>query len=168
MAYVATRPDMQLMVSEENGAYRAANDAEVLRAAELILLSAIPERIELNTATLVRKYLQVWIGHLSHEVFAVLFLDSQNHLIEPEIMFRGTLTQTSVYPREIVKRCLQLNAAAVIFSHNHPSGSVRPSRADENLTQSLKSALALIDVRVLDHVIVTPGGSASMAELGLF
>jgi DNA repair protein RadC len=84
-----------------------------------------------------------------------------------EELFRGTLTQTSVYPREVVRRALQIEAAAVVLAHNHPSGTVQPSRADESLTQTLKSALALIDVRVLDHVIVAPGQSFSMAEKGL-
>ena len=102
-----------------------------------------------------------------HEIFAVLFLDSQNRLIALEEMFRGTLTQTSVYPREVVLRALHHHAAAVVLTHNHPSGTVQPSRADEALTQTLKAALALVDVRVLDHVIVAPGQALSMAERGL-
>ena len=93
----------------------------------------------------------------AHEVFAVLFLDAQNRLLALEEMFRGTLTQTSVYPREVVKRALELHAAAVILAHNHPSGAAEPSRADEYLTQTLKSALALVDVRVLDHLVVGQG-----------
>jgi DNA repair protein RadC len=100
-------------------------------------------------------------------VFAVLFLDSQNRLIALEELFRGTLTQTSVYPREVVLRALHHHAAAVVLAHNHPSGTALPSRADEALTQSLKAALALVDVRVLDHFIVTRDNAASMAELGL-
>jgi DNA repair protein RadC len=96
-----------------------------------------------------------------------LFLDSQNRLIQAEEMFRGTLTQTSVYPREIVKRCMQLNAANVVLSHNHPSGLTQPSRADEALTQALKASLALVDVRVLDHIIVGDTNTASMATMGL-
>jgi len=97
----------------------------------------------------------------------VLFLDSQHRLIALEEMFRGTLTQTSVYPREVVIRALALNAASVVLAHNHPSGSTKPSRADELLTQTLKAALALVDVRVLDHFIVTSTQAVSMAELGL-
>jgi DNA repair protein RadC len=100
-------------------------------------------------------------------VFAVLFLDGAHRLIAMEELFRGTLTQTSVYPREVVLRALHHHAAAVVLAHNHPSGSVQPSRADEALTQILKAALGLIDVRVLDHVIVAPGASLSMAEQGL-
>jgi DNA repair protein RadC len=100
-------------------------------------------------------------------VFAVLFLDAQNRLIAMDELFRGTLTQTSVYPREVVLRALRHEAASVVLAHNHPSGTVQPSRADEALTQTLKAALALVDVRVLDHVIVAPGGALSMAEKGL-
>jgi DNA repair protein RadC len=100
-------------------------------------------------------------------VFAVLFLDSQNRLIALEELFRGTLSQTSVYPREVVLRALHHHAAAVVLAHNHPSGAAQPSRADEALTQSLKAALALVDVRVLDHFIVTRDQAASMAEMGL-
>jgi len=102
-----------------------------------------------------------------YEVFLVLFLDAQNRVIKSEEMFRGTLTQTSVYPREIVKRGLFYNAGAVIFAHNHPSGVAEPSHADETLTQSLKQALALVDVRVLDHFIVAGAGVLSFAERGL-
>ena len=97
----------------------------------------------------------------------MLFLDVQNRLLAMEELFRGTLTQTSVYPREVVLRALHHQASAVVLAHNHPSGSVQPSRADEALTQTLKTTLALIDVRVLDHVIVAPGEALSMAEKGL-
>ena len=114
-----------------------------------------------------RDYLQLQLGARPHEIFAVLFLDSQHRLIVLEELFRGTLGQTSVYPREVVIRALALNAANVVFAHNHPSGSARPSRADEALTQNLKAALALVDVRVLDHFIVTRTEAVSMAELGL-
>jgi DNA repair protein RadC len=96
-----------------------------------------------------------------------LFLDAQNRMLAAEELFRGTLTQTSVYPREVVKRALALNAGAVIFAHNHPSGVAEPSRSDEVLTASLKQALSLVDVRVLDHAIVAGGGSVSFAECGL-
>jgi DNA repair protein RadC len=96
-----------------------------------------------------------------------MFLDAQNRLLASEELFRGTLTQTSVYPREIVKRALALNAAAVVFAHNHPSGVAEPSRADELLTRALKEALQLVDVRVLDHLIVAHGDIMSFAERGL-
>ena len=116
---------------------------------------------------LVRDYLSTLIGHLEHEVFTVLFRDSQHALIVAEEMFRGTVSQTSVYPREVVKTALRHNAAAVILAHNHPSGVAEPSRADEFLTQTLKSALALVDVRVLDHIVVGRGSTVSLAERGL-
>jgi DNA repair protein RadC len=115
----------------------------------------------------VKHYLQLHLSRLGHEVFAVLFLDAQNRLIAMEELFRGTLTQTSVYPREVVLRALHYQAASCVLAHNHPSGTVQPSRADEALTQTLKAALALVDVRVLDHVIVAPGHALSMAERGL-
>ena len=115
----------------------------------------------------VRDYLRLLIGDREYEVFVCVFLDVQNRLIKTEEMFRGTLTQTSVYPREVVKEALACNAAAVILSHNHPSGSDRPSRADEALTITLKQALALVDVRVLDHMIVTRSTVFSFAERGL-
>ena len=115
----------------------------------------------------VKDYLRLKLAPKDHEVFAVMFLDAQHRVIETEEMFRGTLTQTSVYPREVVKAALTHNAAAVILAHNHPSGSTTPSRADELLTQTLKAALTLVDVRVLDHMVVTTGEVLSMAERGL-
>lgn len=115
----------------------------------------------------VKHWCMLQLGALDHEVFGVLFLDVQNRLIEYQSMFRGTLTQTSVYPREVVKEAIRLQAAAVVLTHNHPSGTVTPSRADECLTQTLKCALALVDVRVLDHVVVSASESLSMAERGL-
>lgn len=115
----------------------------------------------------VRTFLQLKLSAEPAECFWVLFLDAQNRLIEAREMFRGTLTQTSVYPREIVRATLELHAAAVMFSHNHPSGITQPSRADEALTSTLKAALALVDVRVLDHFIVGEGSATSMAEMGL-
>ena len=121
----------------------------------------------LNAPDKVRQYLRLRIGHLQHEVFVALFLDAQNRLLTAEELFRGTLTQTSVYPREIVKHALRHNAAALIFAHNHPSGVAEPSRADELLTASLRQALALVDVRVLDHLIVAGNATVSFAERGL-
>jgi len=115
----------------------------------------------------VRVYLKLKIAELPHEVFVVLFLDSQHRLIACEELFRGTLAQTSVYPREVVKAALAHNAAAVILAHNHPSGIAEPSRADELLTQSLKQALALVDIRTLDHLVVAGTNVISFAERGL-
>lgn len=115
----------------------------------------------------VRKYLSAKLADFEHEVFAVLFLDTQHRLIEYSELFRGTIDSASVYPRELVKEALRLNAAAVIVSHNHPSGNPEPSGADKVLTQRLREALALVDVRTLDHIIVAGGSTISFAERGL-
>lgn len=120
-----------------------------------------------STPDAVRQYVCLHLGNLPYEVFGVLFLNSQHQLIAYESMFRGTLTQTSVYPREVVTQALVHNAASVILTHNHPGGALQPSMADEALTQTLRSALSLVDVRVLDHVIVAGNKATSMAELGL-
>jgi DNA repair protein RadC len=139
----------------------------VLELARRAMAERLKERTVFDSPGAVKEYLQMHIGSHPYEVFAVLFLDAQHRLIVLEELFRGTLTQTSVYPREVVTRALHHHAAAVVLSHNHPSGSIEPSRADESLTQTLRAALSLIDVRVLDHVIVSAGQSFSMAEKGL-
>lgn len=147
-----------------------AKQAELLAVFELsrrALSQRLKEREVFHTPGAVKQYLQLQLAHKNHEVFAVLFLDSQNRMLALEELFRGTLSQTSVYPREVVMRALHHQAAAVVLSHNHPSGSVQPSRADEHLTQTLKASLALVDVRVLDHIIVGQGQALSMAEQGL-
>jgi DNA repair protein RadC len=149
------------------GPAKRAELVAVLELARRAMAQRLQQRTVLDSPDAVKHYLQLHLGARNHEVFAVLFLDVQNRLIAMEEMFKGTLTQTSVYPREVVKRALDLQASAVVLSHNHPSGTVQPSRADEMLTQTLKAALALIDVRVLDHVIVAPGEAFSMAERGL-
>ena len=115
----------------------------------------------------VKDYLALHLQGRAQEVFCVLFLDGQHRLLRLEDLFFGTLTQTSVYPREVVKSALQRNAAAVVLAHNHPSGSAEPSRADEHLTQTLKAALALVDVRILDHLVVAGDQATSFAERGL-
>lgn len=121
----------------------------------------------LNSPRAVRDYLQLLLGARQQEVFLVLFLDTQHRVIASEELFQGTLSQTSVYPREVVKRALAHNAAAVILAHNHPSGVAEPSQSDQLLTGALKQALAMVDVRVLDHFIVAAGGGVSLAERGL-
>lgn len=121
----------------------------------------------LNSPGSVRDYLRLIFAGQEYESFVVIFLDAQNRLIAINEMFRGTLTQTSVYPREIVKEALRHNAAAAIFSHNHPSGVAEPSRADELLTANLKQTLSLVDVKVLDHFIVAGASTLSFAERGL-
>ncbi len=121
----------------------------------------------LSSPLAVRQYLQLFLNHKQYESFAVLFLDIKNRLITAKELFRGTLSQTSVYPREVVKAALAQNAAGVIFAHNHPSGTSEPSAADRSLTQALKQALALVDVRVLDHFVVAGTKLYSFAEHGL-
>jgi DNA repair protein RadC len=149
------------------GPAKRAEIVAVLELSRRALSQTLKERTVFATPDAVKHYLQLHLAAKPHEVFAVLFLDVQNKLLAMEELFRGTLTQTSVYPREVVLRALHHQASAVVLAHNHPSGSVQPSRADEALTQTLKTTLALIDVRVLDHVIVAPGEALSMAEKGL-
>jgi DNA repair protein RadC len=149
------------------GTAKRAEIIAVLELARRALSEQLKEKPLFDTPQAVRDYLQLQLGGRPHEIFAVLFLDSQHRLIALEELFRGTLTQTSVYPREVVVRALALHAGSVVLAHNHPSGEARPSRADEALTQTLKAALALVDVRVLDHFVVTSTQAVSMAELGL-
>ena len=149
------------------GPAKRAELMAVLELARRAMAQQLREREVFDSPQAVQHYLQLHLAGRTHEVFAVLFLDSGNRLIAMEELFRGTLTQTSVYPREVVLRALHHHAAAVVLAHNHPSGSVEPSRADIQLTNTLKSALALVDVRVLDHLIVAQGQALSMAEQGL-
>ena len=149
------------------GPAKRAELAAVLEIARRSLQSRLQRSTSFDAPEAVRAYLQLQLAHLDHEAFAVLFLDAQHRLIRMETLFHGTLTQTSVYPREVVKRALALGAAALILAHNHPSGVAEPSKADELLTQRLTQALALVDVRVLDHIVVAAGHSVSMAERGL-
>lgn len=146
---------------------RTVADALAILERRMAKASAGAPRICFAAAGAVKDYLRLTLATREHEVFLVLFLDSHNRLILAEEMFRGSLSQTSVYPREIVKRALELGAASVMFSHNHPSGSPTPSRADETLTQTMKAALSLVDVRVLDHLIVAGMDVLSFAERGL-
>lgn len=142
-----------------------------IEAARELVMRALKEELSrgsaLSSPSAVRDYLRLLLSGKEHEVFVVVFLDAQHRVIETEELFRGTLTQTSVYPREVVKRALSQNAAAVIFAHNHPSGVAEPSRADELLTTALKQALALVDVRVLDHFVIAGNTTTSFAERGL-
>ena len=149
------------------GPAKRAEVAAVIEMARRALAQKLETAPVFDSPQSVKDYLQLHLGALPHEVFAVLFLDSQHRLLGLEKMFTGTLGQTSVYPREVVKRALARNAGAVILAHNHPSGVAEPSRADEFLTQTLKSALALVDVRVIDHLVVGRGQVVSFAERGL-
>lgn len=139
----------------------------VMELAKRAMSQQLQSREVMQNATSVQLFLQLHMAHKHHEVFAMMFLDAQHKLLCMETLFRGTLSQTSVYPREVVLRALHHHSAAVVLAHNHPSGSVHPSPADLHLTHTLKSALAMVDVRVLDHVIVGPGQAFSMAEQGV-
>jgi|SanBayMetagenome_1026888.scaffolds.fasta_scaffold32139_2 DNA repair protein RadC len=146
------------------------DEESILARAMQILAGRVRTGPIMDSPSVVKDYLRVHFAAASaegREVFAVLFLDAQHHVIDVEDLFRGTLTQTSVYPREVVKRALAHNAAAVVLAHNHPSGIAEPSRADEHLTATLRSALALVDVRVLDHLVVGNPATVSFAERGL-
>ena len=127
----------------------------------------IRERDAMSSPQTVREFLRLTLGGKAHEIFMAMFLDAQNRLLGSEELFHGTLTQTSVYPREVVKAALRYNAAVVIFAHNHPSGVAEPSRADELLTQTLKQALSLVEIKTLDHFIVAGSRTLSFAERGL-
>lgn len=149
------------------GPAKRAEIAAVMELARRSLAQEMVKRPVFDSPQRVRDYLRMQLGHLGHEVFVVMFLDVQNHLLRFEEMFRGTLTQTSVYPREVVKRALELHASAVVFAHNHPSNVAEPSEADRLLTQMLTRALQLIDVRVLDHFVVGKTEVVSFAERGI-
>ncbi len=139
----------------------------VLEMARRALCEEMESGDALNSPGAVRDYLQLLLRGRQQEVFMAIFLDAQHRVTAAEELFSGTLTQTSVYPREVVKRALHHNAAAVIFAHNHPSGVAEPSQSDQALTDALKQSLSLVDVRVLDHFIVAGGGCLSFAERGL-
>jgi DNA repair protein RadC len=160
-------PQGELQKVSGFGPAKCAQLHAVLELARRALREEVRRDTALNTPAKVRDYLRLSLRNERQEVFHALYLDAQNRLIADEALFRGTLTQTSVFPREIVKQALRHNAGAVIFAHNHPSGLAEPSRADELLTRALKDALALVDVRVLDHLIVAGNASVSFAERGL-
>ncbi|OGS01276.1 MAG: hypothetical protein A3G41_05820 [Elusimicrobia bacterium RIFCSPLOWO2_12_FULL_59_9] len=146
---------------------KTARLAASLELARRVLREHLNTGDTLSSPAAVRDYLRLSLAGREHEVFVCVYLDAQHRVIESEELFRGTLTQTSVYPREVVKAALRANAAAIIFAHNHPSGVAQPSQADELLTRSLKDALSLVDVKVLDHFIVAGSGVLSFAERGL-
>ena len=142
-----------------------------LSVARELLLRDLREQMHrgpvMTSPQALRDWLRLYCAGLEHEVFLVLYLDANHRLIEPQELFRGTLTQTSVYPRELVKGALARNAAALAVAHNHPSGQAEPSRADEYLSQTLKSTLILVDVRLLDHFLVAGDQVVSFAERGM-
>ena len=149
------------------GAAKYAQLQAVLEMARRALREKLDRGCALSSPQAVRDFLRLKLQDRPHEVFVSVFLDAQNRVLAVEELFRGTLTQTSVYPREVVKRALHHNAAALIFAHNHPSGIAEPSRSDEALTQALRQALALVDVKVLDHFVIGTGAAMSFAERGL-
>lgn len=149
------------------GPARAAEFKAMVELVRRALVEEAAQRDALASPDAVRDYLKLTLASLPYEAFLALFLDSQNRLLAARELFRGTLAQTSVYPREVVKAALAHNAAGVVFAHNHPSGVAEPSRADELLTQSLRQALALVDIRTLDHFVVAGTRVVSFAERGL-
>ncbi|AIO48885.1 DNA repair protein RadC [Serratia marcescens] len=158
--------DASLMVRDAQGHYLLATAEQVLEAARQVIEHKMQRGASFTSPAAVKEYLCAKLAGYEHEVFAVLFLDTKHRLIEYVEMFHGTIDSASVHPREVVKEALRLNAAAVIVSHNHPSGNPEPSGADRSLTQRLKEALALVDVVTLDHV-VAGNSAASFAERGL-
>ena len=164
-----TSNHMNLLVTDTaaEGGYRPARIEEILDAARRALSTRVKRGTSLTSPKLVRDFLTVQLGALEHEVFCVAYLDNRHRLIEFVELFRGTIDGATVHPREVVKQALQLNAAAVIFAHPHPSGIAEPSHADELITHRLREALALVEIRVLDHLIVAGGDIVSLAEKGL-
>lgn len=165
MNYSPATAERAAYFSHELAALSAEEAATVESALSIVNRRVIGAAI--TSPSDLRDFLRLHLGPLEHEEFAIVFLDAQNRVIAFEKLFRGTIRQTSVHPREVLKRALAVNASAVILAHNHPSGSPEPSRADERLTDALKQALALVDVSVLDHVVVTTGACVSFSELGL-
>lgn len=159
--------DSSLLVRDDQGRYLPATADQILEAARQVIDQKNQRGALFTSPGLVKDYLLTKLAGFEHEVFAALFLDSQHRLIEYVELFRGTIDEASVYPREVVKEALRSNAAAVIFSHNHPSGSPEPSQADKLLTRRLKEALALVDVRTLDHIVVGGSATTSFSEHGL-
>jgi DNA repair protein RadC len=156
-----------LLVRDVAGQYRPAAADEVLLAAQRLLASQVRGSDVMSSPAMVKDFLRARLGNLPHEVFAVVHLDAQNRVVDYVEMFRGTVSQTSVYPREVVRDALLRNSCALVLVHNHPSGATDPARADEYLTQTLKQEAAVFDVLVLDHFIVAGSSVQSMAERGL-
>jgi DNA repair protein RadC len=156
-----------LMVCDERGRYAVASDDQILEAAQRVIGQKVQRGVELTDPKIVREYLRGKLAERDHETFAVLLLNSQCRLIDYVEMFQGTIDRAAVYPREVLKLALQRGAASMIVSHNHPSGTPEPSMADLDITKQLKSALALIDVRLIDHVIVAGATTLSFSQRGL-
>lgn len=160
----------KLIAGEKPGTYvvpDAVTEAELLHLAKMIVRRRLAKGQPLNNPDEVRRALQTLLIDYQHEVFGILMLDNRNRVLTLEELFRGTINATSVYPREVIKTCLHINAAAVILVHNHPSGDPEPSRADRQITQRLQQALSTVDIQLLDHVVVGSEGTVSFAEQGL-
>ena len=159
---------MNAFIRDHEGVYRPAEPGQIIGLAKEIISGRLhrSEDIEITSPTAVMQYLQLQLAAKEREIFSAMFLDTRHRLIEFKKLFFGTIDGASVHPREVVKAALKLNAAAVIFSHNHPSGVAEPSQADIQITGRLKSALALVDVRVLDHIVVTADDCVSLAQRG--
>ncbi|MFQ2517994.1 RadC family protein [Aeromonas caviae] len=160
----------KMIAGEHPGTYLVTdlvNEDDLLNIANQIARQKLAKGVAITDKHLVHKALQTLLQSKEHEVFAMLFLDNQHRILAYEELFRGTISSASVYPREVVKRALAFNAAALILVHNHPSGHPEPSRADIEITQRLQSALTLVEIRLLDHLVVGSEGSVSLAERGL-
>jgi DNA repair protein RadC len=167
LSRLLSAPPAELEAVSPSRRERHARIGAVMELARRALAEEMKARDSVASPAAVRAYLRLRMQDLGHECFYGVFLDAQNRVICAEELFRGTLTQTSVYPREVVKHALRHNAAAIILAHNHPSGVAEPSLQDQALTRTLAEALSLVDVRVLDHFIVAPGAALSFAERGL-
>jgi DNA repair protein RadC len=157
-------------IADASGKYRAKKaltETQIIKAAKILLNRRYRPGNALTSPATMRDWLRLNYQDFEHEVFICLFLDNQHRVIRHEVLFRGTIDFAAIHPREVAKRTLELNAAAVIFAHNHPSGVWEPSQADRHITAKLKEALALIDVRALDHFIIGKDGVFSFAEHGL-
>ena len=167
MSQLSLSLDSSLLVRDDQGRYLMATADQILEAARQVIDQKIRRGASFTSPSEVKDYLKAKLSGYEREVFAVMLMDTKHCLIEYVELFQGTIDQAAVYPREVVKLAMQHNAAAMIISHNHPSGNPEPSRADELLTKRLKEALALVDVRVLDHIIVAGNDTTSFAERGL-
>ena len=159
--------DTSLMVRDAQGRYLLATTDQILEAARQAIEHKMQRGASFSSPVAVKEYLRAKLAGFEHEVFAVLFMDTQHRLIEYREMFHGTIDSAEVHPREVVKEALRLNAAALVISHNHPSGNPEPSAADRVLTKRLREALSMVDVRVLDHIIVGGTKTTSFTERGL-
>ena len=160
-------PAEQLWIRGEADELRLATPNEVIAAARRAMSRRIHRGVAMDSPRAVREFLTMKLGTLEHELFVVLLLDNRHRLIDYVELFRGTIDGASVHPREVVKLALARNAAALVLGHPHPSGAAEPSQADQLITQRLREALALVDIRVLDHVIIAGGEAVSFAERGL-